>query len=112
MSGGEASVRKGMERTRLREPALGQHESARPVDPVFLAPSANGTPPESKHPIAEHSQTREVSRYQLASLHYPGAQTSPFHSMTQISANKQRKLVKSPFVNCREYAIFGFPLLL
>ena len=54
-----------MERTRLREPSLGQHESARPVDPVFLAPSANGTPPESKHPIAEHSQTREVSRYRV-----------------------------------------------
>src|SRR6266404_3840697 len=65
MSGGEASVRKGMERTRLREPALGQDESARPVDPVFLAPAANGTPPESKHPIAEHAQTREVARYRV-----------------------------------------------
>ena len=54
-----------MERTRLREPSLGQHESACPVDPVFLAPSANGTPPESQHPIAEHAQTREVSRYRV-----------------------------------------------
>ncbi len=54
-----------MERTRLREPALGQDESARPVDPVFLAPAANGTPPESKHPIAEHAQTREVPRYRV-----------------------------------------------
>jgi hypothetical protein len=65
MSGGEASVRKGMERTRLREPSLCQNESARPVDPVFLASSANGTPPESKHPIAEHAQTREVSWYRV-----------------------------------------------
>ena len=54
-----------MERTRLREPSLGQNESARPVDPVFLAPAANGTPPESEHPIAEHSRTREVSRYRV-----------------------------------------------
>ena len=30
MSGGEASVRKGMERTRLREPALSQNKEARP----------------------------------------------------------------------------------
>ena len=54
-----------MERTRLREPLLGQDESARPVDPAFLTPSANGTPPESKHPIAEYAQTREVSRYRV-----------------------------------------------
>jgi hypothetical protein len=65
MSGGEASVRKGMERTRLRKPSLAQNESACPVDPVFLTPSANGTPPESKHPITEHAQTREVSRYRV-----------------------------------------------
>jgi hypothetical protein len=65
MSGGEASVRKGMERLRLRKPSLSQYKEACPVDPVFLAPSANGTPPESKHPIAEHSQTREVSRYRV-----------------------------------------------
>ena len=54
-----------MERTRLREPLLGQHEYARPVDPVFLAPSAKGTPPERKHPISKHTQTREVSRYRV-----------------------------------------------
>ena len=54
-----------MERTRLREPSLGQDGSARPIDPVFLAPSANGTPPESEHPVAEHAQTREVSRYRV-----------------------------------------------
>src|SRR5471032_1857563 len=65
MSGGEASVRKGMERLRLRKPSLSQYKEACPVDPVFLAPSANGTPPESKHPIAEHSETREVSRYRV-----------------------------------------------
>jgi len=65
MSGGEASIRKGMERTRWGKPSLSQYKEARPVDPVFLAPSANGTPPESKHPIAEHAQTREVSRYRV-----------------------------------------------
>ena len=54
-----------MEHSRLRNPALSQYKEARPVDPVFLAPPANGTPPESKHPIAEHSQTREVSRYRV-----------------------------------------------
>ena len=54
-----------MERSRLRKPSLGQNESARPVNPVFLTPSANGTPPESKHPIAEHAQTREVSWYRV-----------------------------------------------
>ena len=46
----------------IAEPIL---KEARPVGPVFLAPSANGTPPESKRPIAEHSQTREVSRYRV-----------------------------------------------
>src|SRR5260370_12553277 len=65
MSGGEASVRKGMERTRLRKPALSQYKEARPIDPVFVAPATNGTPPESKHPIAEHAQTLEVSRYRV-----------------------------------------------
>jgi len=54
-----------MERTRWGKPSLSQYKEARPVDPVFLAPSANGTPPESKHPIAEHAQTREVSRYRV-----------------------------------------------
>ena len=38
-----------MERSRLGKPSLSQYKEARPVDPVFLAPSANGTPPESKH---------------------------------------------------------------
>jgi hypothetical protein len=54
-----------MERSRLGKPSLSQYKEARPVDPVFLAPSANGTPPESKHPIAEHAQTREVSWYRV-----------------------------------------------
>jgi hypothetical protein len=54
-----------MERTRVGEPALSQNKQARPVDPVFLAPAAKGTPPESKHPIAEHTQTLEVSRYRV-----------------------------------------------
>ena len=54
-----------MERTRLREPAPSQYKEARPVDPVFLAPAANGTPPKSKHPIAEHPQTLEVPRYRV-----------------------------------------------
>jgi hypothetical protein len=54
-----------MERSRLGKPSLSQYKEARPVDPVFLAPSANGTPPERKHPIAEHAQTREVARYRV-----------------------------------------------
>ena len=54
-----------MERPRLREPSLSQYKKARPVDPVFLAPAAYGTPPESKHPIAEPAQTLEVSRYRV-----------------------------------------------
>src|SRR5260370_16999226 len=65
MSGGEASVREGVERAGVRERSLSQYKEARPVDPVSLAPSANGTPPESKHPIAEHAQTLEVSRYRV-----------------------------------------------
>jgi hypothetical protein len=36
ISGGEASVRKVVERTWLREPSLCQNESARPVAPMFL----------------------------------------------------------------------------
>src|ERR1700694_1799689 len=62
MSGGEASVRKGMERARLRKPSLSQLEDARPRDPAFLAPSAKSTPPERKHPISKHPQTRQVSK--------------------------------------------------
>jgi hypothetical protein len=65
MSGGEASVRKGMERLRLRKPSLSQYKEARPVDPAFLAPSAKSTPPECKHPIPKHPQTRQVSWYRV-----------------------------------------------
>ncbi len=42
MSGGEASIRKGMERTRLREPSRSQYKGTRPVDPALLAPAAAG----------------------------------------------------------------------
>src|SRR5437867_8941324 len=65
MTGGKASVRKGMERSRLRNPSLSQNEDARPGDPVFVTPTANGTPPVCKHPIPKHTQTREVSRYRV-----------------------------------------------
>jgi len=65
MSGGEASVRKGMERSRLRNPALSQLEDARPRDPAFLAPSAKSTPPERQDPIPKHPQTRQVSWYRV-----------------------------------------------
>ena len=54
-----------MERTRLRKPTQSQLKEARPIDPVFVAPATNGTPPKSKHPIAEHAQTLEVSRYRV-----------------------------------------------
>ena len=50
-----------MERSRLRKPSLSQNKDARPGDPMFLAPTANGTPPERKRPIPKHTQTREVS---------------------------------------------------
>src|SRR6266852_1450244 len=65
MTGGEASVRKGMERSRLRNPSLSQLEDARPGDPAFLAPSAKSSPPERKHPIPKHPQTRQVSWYRV-----------------------------------------------
>src|ERR1700732_134029 len=61
MSGGEANIRKGMERTRLRKPSRSQDKDARPVDPVLLAPAAEGTPPEREHPIPKHAQAREVA---------------------------------------------------
>ena len=32
---------------------------------MFLATASKSTPPEHKHPIAEHAQTREVSRYRV-----------------------------------------------
>jgi hypothetical protein len=35
MSGGEASIRKGMERSWLRKPSLSQYKETRPIDPVF-----------------------------------------------------------------------------
>jgi hypothetical protein len=54
-----------MERLRLRNSSLSQLEDARPRDPAFLAPRANGTPPGCKHPIPKHTQTREVSRYRV-----------------------------------------------
>jgi hypothetical protein len=65
MSGGEASVKKGRERSRLRNPSLSQLEDARPRDPAFLAPSAKSTPPERKHPIPKHAQTLQVSWYRV-----------------------------------------------
>ena len=54
-----------MERSRLRNPSLSQNEDARPGDPVFVTPTANGTPPVCKHPIPKNTQTREVSRYRV-----------------------------------------------
>jgi hypothetical protein len=33
---------------------------------AFLAPSANSTPPEHKHPIPKHPQTRQVSWYRIS----------------------------------------------
>jgi hypothetical protein len=54
-----------MERSRLRKPTLSQDEDACPGDRAFLAPTAHGTPPERKHPIPKHTQTREVSRYRV-----------------------------------------------
>lgn len=54
-----------MEHSRLRKPPLSQGEDARPRDPAFLAPAAKGTPPERKHPIPKHTQTREVSWHRV-----------------------------------------------
>ena len=54
-----------MERSRLRNPALSQLEDARPRDPAFLAPSAKSTPPERKHPIPKHPQTRQAPWYRV-----------------------------------------------
>src|SRR2546423_9203122 len=65
MTGGKASVREGMERALLRNASLSQNEDARPGDPVFVTPTANGTPPVCKHPIPKPTQTREVSRYRV-----------------------------------------------
>src|SRR5229473_6688481 len=65
MSGGEASVRKGMERTRLRNPSLSQREDARPRDPALLGPATKSTPPDRKHPSPKHPQTRQVSWYRV-----------------------------------------------
>jgi hypothetical protein len=65
MSGGEANIRKGMERTRLREPSRSQDKGACPVDPVLLTPAAKSTPPEREHPIPKHAQTLEVSWYRV-----------------------------------------------
>jgi len=57
-----------MERSRLGKPLLSHNEDARPVDPAFLAPAANGTPPERKRPIAEYTQALEVSWYRVATF--------------------------------------------
>jgi len=40
MSSGEANIRKGMERTRLRKPSRSQDKDARPVDPAQIAKAA------------------------------------------------------------------------
>jgi len=65
MGGGEASIRKGMKRTRLRKPRLSQCENARPRDPTFLTAATKSTPPQRQHPIPKHSQTLEVSWYRV-----------------------------------------------
>ena len=44
---------------------MSQSESARPRDPMFLATASKSTPPEHKHPIPKHTQTREVSWYRV-----------------------------------------------
>ena len=65
MSGGEANIWKGMERTRLRKPSRSQDKHACPVDPVLLASAANSTPPEREHPVPKHAQAREVPWYRV-----------------------------------------------
>ena len=54
-----------MEHSRIRKPSSSQSEGTRPGDRAFLAPTANSTPPERKHPIPKHTQTRDVSRYRV-----------------------------------------------
>jgi len=49
-----------MERARFGKPSVSQDKDARPVDPAFLAPAANGTPPERKHPITEYTQAPQT----------------------------------------------------
>ena len=84
-----------MERSRLRKPALSQNEDARPGVPVFVTPTANGTPPECKHPIPKHTQTREVSRYRVVvevALHnrlepLAGLTHGIVHTLTELLLN-------------------------
>jgi hypothetical protein len=45
MIGGEAHRGVRMEHSRLRKPSVGQSESTRPGDRVFLAAAAKGMPP-------------------------------------------------------------------
>src|ERR1700681_3776834 len=95
MSGGEASVRKGVERSRLRNPSLSQLEDACPRNTAFLAPSANSTPPEREHPFPKHPQTRQVSRYRVVvevALHdrlepVSGVGHGIVHTLTELLLN-------------------------
>ena len=51
-----------MEHSRLRKPALSQSERTRPSDRVFLASTAECTPPMPEHSIPEFAETVEVPR--------------------------------------------------
>src|SRR6266481_2243212 len=82
MSGGEANIRKGMERTRLRKPSRSQDKDARPVDPVLLAPAAKCMPPMPKHPIPEYAETVEVPRYRIVVEVAPQDRLEPVTGLT------------------------------
>src|SRR5215469_11204281 len=65
MSSGEAGIGIGMEHKRFRKPALCQCKHACPGDPVFLAPAANGMPPQHKQPVPEQREASGVSGYRV-----------------------------------------------
>jgi hypothetical protein len=50
MSGSEANIRKGMERTRLRKPSRTQYKGTRPVDPALLDPAAKSNATRTRAP--------------------------------------------------------------
>src|SRR5882724_9203990 len=65
MTGGKANGRIGMERARLRKPAVSQGENTRPGDRVFLAAAAKCMPPMPNHSFPEYAETVKVPRYRI-----------------------------------------------
>jgi len=65
MTGGEALLGIGMQHTRVRYPAYSQLVQSGPVGWTLLPATAQGPPPQARHPFPKGLQAVEIPRYRV-----------------------------------------------